>query len=138
MRLAALASPADGLAIDVLNSALWRGNEIPAVNGHGTARGIARLYAATAGHDGMPALLSGDLLAEATRPAMVGPDLVLDRDVAWCLGVQSEESYVGMGGLGGSDALCDRRRGYAYGFVTRRLLDHERSIALTDAFEACL
>jgi hypothetical protein len=43
-----------------------------------------------------------------------------------------------MGGLGGSDGFFDQRRGYAYGFVTRRLLDHDRSIALTDAFEACL
>jgi CubicO group peptidase (beta-lactamase class C family) len=138
LRLATFASPADQLDIGFLNSTLWRGSEIPAVNGHGTARGIARLYAATAGHAGVPPLLSGNLLAEATTPAMVGSDLVLDHDVAWCLGVQSEDSYVGMGGLGGSDGMLDRQRGYAYGFVTRRLLDHDRAIALTDAFEACL
>jgi hypothetical protein len=131
-------SPADQLDIGFLNSPLWRGSEIPAVNGHGTARGIARLYAVTAQHSGVPRLLSAGLLAEATTPAMVGPDLVLDHDVAWCLGVQSEESYVGMGGLGGSDGMLDRQHGYAYGFVTRRLLDHDRAIALTDAFEACL
>ena len=69
---------------------------------------------------------------------MVGPDLVLDRDVAWCLGVQSEESYVGMGGLGGSDGFLTVVGAMPMGYVTRRLLDHERSIALTNAFEACL
>ena len=69
---------------------------------------------------------------------MVGPDLVLGDDRAWCLGVQVDESYVGMGGLGGSDGMLDRSRGYAYGYVTRRLLDHDRAIALTDAFEAGL
>jgi hypothetical protein len=52
--------------------------------------------------------------------------------------VQFEESYVGMGGLGGNDGLADLSRGYAYGYVTRRLGDHERAIALTDAVEACL
>jgi CubicO group peptidase (beta-lactamase class C family) len=138
LRLASLASPEDRLTTEFLNSKLCRSNEIPAINGHGTARGVARLWSATAGHDGVPPLLSEDLLAEATRPAMVGPDLVLGDDRAWCLGVQIDESYVGMGGLGGSDGLLDRGRGYAYGYVTRRLLDHDRAIALTDAFEACL
>ena len=33
---------------DVVNSARWRAAEVPAINGHGTARGIAGLYASAA------------------------------------------------------------------------------------------
>src|SRR3984893_7957045 len=40
----------------VVNSAAWRAAEVPAINGHGTARGIAGLYAA---------LLRGELLSPA-------------------------------------------------------------------------
>lgn len=69
---------------------------------------------------------------------MVGPDLVLDRDVAWSLGVQSDDGYVGMGGLGGSDGFVHPAKGYAFGYVTRRLLDHGRAMALSDTVESCL
>lgn len=36
--------PAD----ETFNSSAWRSNEIPSVNGHGTARGVARIYGALA------------------------------------------------------------------------------------------
>jgi hypothetical protein len=58
--------------------------------------------------------------------------------VTWGLGVQFDETYVGMGGLGGSDGLADLRRGYTFGYVTRRLADHDRAVALADAVEAVL
>ena len=96
-----------------------------------------RFYAAVAGHLDQP-LLSEQLAAELLTPVATGPDALLDREVTWGLGVQFDETYVGMGGLGGSDGLADLRRGYSFGYVTSRLADHDRAVALTDAIEAVL
>ncbi len=41
-------NPSDGLRSEVINSRGWRGAEIPAANGHTTARALARLYGALA------------------------------------------------------------------------------------------
>jgi hypothetical protein len=130
-------NPAGARDLGVLNSDLWRRAEIPAVNGHGTARAIARFYAALAGRLDRP-LLSPALSAQLLTPVATGHDKVLDREVTWGLGVQFEESYVGMGGLGGADGMADVERGYSFGYVTRRLADHDRAIALSDTVEACL
>lgn len=137
LRERALTSPAGGLDLAVLNSSLWRRSEIPAVNGHGTATAVARLYAALTGQvEGLP--LSPDLRAELLRPQLTSYDLLLERDVSWGLGVQFEEAYVGMGGIGGSDGLAQTELGYAFGYVTRRLWNHDRAIALSDTVEGVL
>ena len=52
-----------------------RAAEIPAVNGHSTARAVAGFYHALATH----ALLSPGLLAEAVSPQCSGPDRVFGR-----------------------------------------------------------
>lgn len=137
LRDRAVTNPAGARDLAVLNSDLWRRAEIPAVNGHGTARAIARFYAAVAGRLDVP-LLSDGLRAELLTPVATGPDLMLEREVTWGLGVQFEGSYVGMGGLGGADGLADRTRGYSFGYVTRRLADHDRAISLSDTVESCL
>jgi CubicO group peptidase (beta-lactamase class C family) len=137
LRERALGNPSGARDLAVLGSDAWRRSEIPAVNGHGTARAVARFYAAVAGHLDRP-LLSEQLAAELLTPVATGPDALLDREVTWGLGVQFDETYVGMGGLGGSDGLTDVRRGYSFGYVTRRLADHDRAEALTDAVEAVL
>jgi CubicO group peptidase (beta-lactamase class C family) len=137
LRERAVSNPAGARDLKVLNSDLWRRPEIPAVNGHGAARAIARFYAAVAGRLDQP-LLSDAVRAQLLTPAATGPDPLLDRDVTWGLGVQFEESYVGMGGLGGNDGFADLDRGYSFGYVTRRLGDHDRSIALSEAVESCL
>jgi CubicO group peptidase (beta-lactamase class C family) len=137
LRERSVGNPAGARDLAVLNSDLWRRAEIPAVNGHGTARAIARFYAAVAGRLDPP-LLSDGLAAELLTPVATGPDAMLDREVTWGLGVQFEESYVGMGGLGGADGLADLERGYSFGYVTRRLADHDRAIALSETVESCL
>jgi CubicO group peptidase (beta-lactamase class C family) len=137
MRERAVGNPAGARDLAVLSSDVWRRCEIPAVNGHGTARAVARFYAGVTGQLDRP-LLSDRLRGELLTPVATGHDALLDREVTWGLGVQFDESYVGMGGLGGSDGLADLRRGYSYGYVTRRLDDHDRSVALTDAIEAVL
>lgn len=116
---------------------MWRRAEIPAVNGHGTARAVARFYAALTGRLDVP-LLPEDAGHELLTPVATGHDALLDREVTWGLGVQFEDSYVGMGGLGGSDGFADTRRGYSFGYVTRRLADHDRAVALSDTVAAVL
>jgi Beta-lactamase len=65
------------------NSSRWRRAEIPAVNGHGTARAVAGLFAAL--RDGR--LLSPGLLQDATHPRAADHDLVLGGQKTWGLGV---------------------------------------------------
>jgi len=133
---APLARPAEIVDPAVVNGAPWRAAEIPAVNGHGTALALARFYAGLAAGgtlDGVR-LLSPGLVAEATRPQLVARDRVLDRDVAWGLGVQIDvdEGGYGMGGVGGNLGWL-AAEGYALGYVTRRLGDFERIEAVEAA-----
>jgi hypothetical protein len=116
---------------------MWQSPEIPAVNGHGTARAIARFYAALVGW--LPErLFSPALQAEVLAPVAEGHDALLDRSVAWGMGLQFEDGYAGMGGIGGSDGEMNLEKGYAFGYVTRRLAGHDRAISLADTVESCL
>jgi CubicO group peptidase (beta-lactamase class C family) len=138
---APLARPAEIVDPTVVNGAAWRATEIPAVNGHGTALALARFYAALGAGgaiDGVR-LLSQDLVTEAIRPQLVAPDRVLGRTAAWCLGVQAdlEEGGFGMGGLGGNLGWW-AGEGYAIGYVTRRLGDHDRVDAVETVFRELL
>ncbi|WP_405102304.1 serine hydrolase domain-containing protein [Micromonospora sp. NBC_01412] len=137
----ALGNPAGGLDLAVLNSPLWRGAEVPAVNLHGTAAGLARLYAGLlAGGvlDGVR-LFGPDLVTEATRTQYDGPDLVLGRRACWTLGMQREpDGSWGMGGIGGSAAWADPERGYTFAYATARLAEHDRVEELVEALHSCL
>jgi CubicO group peptidase (beta-lactamase class C family) len=70
-------------SVGLVNTAAWRSAEVPSTNGHGTAHGLARLYAALL-EPGR--LVSPDLLAEATKPASHGPCPILGDDVTFGLG----------------------------------------------------
>jgi CubicO group peptidase (beta-lactamase class C family) len=137
---AAAANPPGLTDPAVVNGAAWRGAEVPAVNGHGTARAVAGLYAHLLGHGpGSGRLLARETVAEAVRPQGSGADLVLGRDVTWGLGVQlSPDGSYGMGGLGGATGYADPARGCAFGYVTRRMADHARADRLEQAVNACL
>ncbi|MET7469251.1 serine hydrolase domain-containing protein [Micromonospora sp. NPDC005686] len=137
----ALKNPPGGRDLAMVNSDLWRAAEIPAVNLHATAAGLARLYAgllAGGTLDGVR-LFSPELVAEATRVQYSGPDLLLDRPVDWTLGMQWEpDGSWGMGGIGGSSAWADPERGYAFAYATARLADHDRVEELAEALHSCL
>jgi CubicO group peptidase (beta-lactamase class C family) len=124
--------PAALLATDVVNGPLWRGGELPAVNCHATARGLAGFYA------GLHGLLPPAVLAEAIGPQAVGFDLLLRQDATWTLGWRREGAWFGMGGIGGSSAGSNESFGYSLAYVTRRLGDHDRGNAMYDALEAAL
>jgi CubicO group peptidase (beta-lactamase class C family) len=119
---------------DVVNGAPWRAAEIPALNGHGTARGVAGLYAALL----QGTLLSPAILREATSAQCSGPDAVFGHDNAWGLGFLVEPDGFGMGGLGGSVGWADTAGGYAFGFVTAAMGTDERGVLIENEFRSCL
>jgi len=125
----------------VLNGPLWRGTEVPAVNLHATASGLARFYAGLLGGgqlDGVR-LLAPDTVAELTGIQYEGPDLLLERPTRWTLGMQYEpDGSWGMGGIGGSCAYADPVRGYALAYATSRLAGFDRVDELVDVLHDCL
>jgi CubicO group peptidase (beta-lactamase class C family) len=130
----AVANPPGAQDGAVVNSAAWRAAEIPAVNGHGTARAVAGLYAALMRGE----LLSPALLGEAITPQCSGPDRVFGFDNSWGLGFAVDDDGYGMGGLGGSVGWASTAGGYAYAFVTGSMGGHDRSDAVENAVRSCL
>jgi CubicO group peptidase (beta-lactamase class C family) len=104
------------LGASYMNTAAFRAAELPAMNGHGTARAFATLYGRLAGaHSPVPS----ELLGRATRPASTGFDRVLLADTTFGLGFQlgiAGSSSFGHSGAGGCFAFADpeRRLGFAY------------------------
>ena len=140
---ASLDNPPGMLDVDVVNSAAYRAAEIPAVNGHGTARAIARFYAGLAAGgelDGVR-LLRSAAVEDAFRPQASGRDELLEDDAVWSLGfrVDDGESF-GLGGIGGFSGYGLRRPGVAlgYGYVTCLLAGYDRTEACEDALEEAL
>lgn len=118
----------------VVNGAAWRAAQVPAVNGHCTARGAAGLYAALL--EGK--LLSAAMLAEASTAQCSGVDAVFGAPSAWGLGFGIDEEGFGMGGTGGSYAGASTAGGYAFAFVTAAMGNHDRVDAVENAFRSCL
>jgi len=124
----------------VVNSPAWRSAEVPAVNAHATARGIARFYAgllAGGELDGVR-LLGERTVAEMVGPQASGRDELLGEDVTWGLGVMLADGGWGMGGVGGSLGWADPGGGYAAAYVTCRMGDHDRAEAIEQALTRCL
>jgi CubicO group peptidase (beta-lactamase class C family) len=126
----------------VVNSSEWRGAQVPSTNGHGSANGIAHMYAALL-EDGR--LLSSDLLAEATRPQSVGYCPVLGEEVSFGLGFKPTVSHRPFGpnprsfghfGTGGAVGFADPDAGVAFGYVMNHVIPRwqsTRNRALIDA-----
>ena len=129
-----LSNPPGALDPAVVNGAAYRAAQVPAVNGHGTARAVARFYGA---------LLRGGLLSEALReqalsPQATGVDEVIGRRLSWGLGLQVDEDGFGMGGLGGSIGLASRTGGYGMGFLPAHMSGHCRAERLERVLRECL
>jgi CubicO group peptidase (beta-lactamase class C family) len=141
LKALSLGNPAGCLDLAVLNSELWRAHQVPAVNLHATALGVARFYAGLLGGGALDGVRvwSPQIVAEAVRVQHDGVDRLLDRPVRWALGMQVEEDGSwGMGGIGGNAGYADPARGYAFGYVTRHLAGFERVDALIEALHSCL
>lgn len=138
--------------IGVVNGAAWRAAQVPSVNLHATARGVARLYrvlAAGGAADGTT-VLDPDLLSEATSAQSEGWCPVLERDVTFGLGFQPTRpdrpfgpnpGSFGHFGTGGALGFADPQAGVGFGYVmnaVRPRWQSPRNQSLVDALYACL
>jgi len=130
-----------------VNTARWREAEVPSTNGHGNARGIARVYAALAAGgevDGIR-ILSRSAIDEATTEQVNGPDIINQRNSRFGIGFQLTQPERPLGpnagafghfGAGGSLGFCDPEGGVAFGYVTNDMgprWQNPRNRALIDA-----
>lgn len=131
----ATANPPGSRDMAVVNSARWRAAEIPAINGHGTARAVAGFYAALLQGE----ILAADVLAAATRAQCSGVDEVLGAEASWGLGFGVDELGFGMGGLGGSMGWACTTDRYAFAFITGTMSsDHGPAEIVENAARGCL
>lgn len=128
-----------------MNSAAFRAAELPALNGHGTARDVARLLGQ------VPQLLSAQTLQLATQTHSQGPDAVLKSSTRFGLGYMlfDEESPIGWpgcfghAGAGGSVAFCDPERNVGFAFVMNQMQEGvvtggTSATACVEALRSCL
>jgi CubicO group peptidase (beta-lactamase class C family) len=132
--LRVLSNPPGALDQKVVNSVAYRAAQVPAINGHGTARAVARFYGV---------LLRGGLLSEGLReralsPQVSGVDVVIGRHLSWGLGLQVDDDGFGMGGLGGAAGLASRTGGYGMCFLPAHMSDHGRADRLERVLRECL
>ncbi len=119
---------------DVMKTRGWRGAEIPASNGHGNARSIARITAALACGgklDGVR-LLSASTIEKALEEQYYGKDKVLGAPQRYGLGfgLPSKTDSIPFphprtlywGGFGGSQAIIDVDAKMSIGFAMNNLI----------------
>ncbi len=120
-------------SVGVVNTNRWRNAEVPSTNGHGTARGIALLYAALTVS---PGLLSATLLAEATTAQSTGFCPVLGEEVTFGLGFTPttprrpfgpNPGSFGHFGTGGAVGFADPQAGVAVGYVMNDVIPRWQS-----------
>ena len=129
-------------SLGVVNTPAWRSAQVPSTNGHGTARGIATVYAGLL----VPGLLvSPDLLAEAIRVQSEGYCPVLGEETAFGLGFKPTSPRRPFGpnagsfghfGTGGAVGFADPDAGVAFGYAMNHVIPRwqsSRNRALIDA-----
>jgi CubicO group peptidase (beta-lactamase class C family) len=148
MTMNAYLNPPDFSGAGAVNTAAWRGAQLPSANAHATAAGIARIYAALAAGgaiDGVRVVDAGSLAA-AVQEQVYGDDLVLRRPSRFGLGFQlthperrfgSGERCFGHFGAGGSVGFCDPDAGLAFGYVTNQMGPRWRNPRNTALMDAC-
>jgi CubicO group peptidase (beta-lactamase class C family) len=155
--LAVLTNPVVGP--DEANAEFWRAAEIPAANGHGTARGVAALYGAFAfgGVAGGQRLLGAAQTERAREGQGASVDLVIgdaglggrESELALGLWLSGADGHygpnpraVGHDGFGGSFGLADPEAGVAIGHTMNLMgnviADDPRKMELIEALYSCL
>jgi CubicO group peptidase (beta-lactamase class C family) len=147
MEMLSYVNPPGYSSMGVVNSEEWRSAEVPSTNGHGSARGVARLYAALL-EPGR--LLSPELLTEAGSAQSVGYCPILHDDVTFGLGFTPTTPRRPLGpnprsfghfGTGGALGFADPDSGVAFGYVMNDVIPRwqsTRNRALIDAVFASL
>jgi CubicO group peptidase (beta-lactamase class C family) len=138
--------------LGTVNTRAWRAAQIPSANGHATARGVARIYAALASPGAQHAVtvLESRTVAQAITEASSGLDFVLGRPSRFGLGFQLTQPERPIGpnprsfghfGAGGSLGFADPDAGLAFAYVMNRSgprWQNPRNRALIDAVYASL
>ena len=124
--------------------------EMPSSNGVGTARALARFYAALIGEVDGIRLLRPDTLEAATRVASQGPDCVILMETCFGLGYslppmltrEASPAAFGHPGAGGSLAFADPAKGISFAYVMNRMrfdpTGDPRAASLVSALYQCL
>ena len=114
------------------NTSAWRRAEIPAANGHGNARSVARVLSALACGgtiDGVR-LLGAETIARAIEPQAYDRDLVLGFPIQWGLGFMLASNELplspnprafGHGGWGGSLGFVDLDARVSWAYVMNKM-----------------
>jgi CubicO group peptidase (beta-lactamase class C family) len=133
MELLSYLNPPGFSSMGVVNTAAWRAAEVPSTNGHGSARGVARLYAALL-EPGR--LLSPEILAEATSAQSEGYCPILHDEVTFGLGFTPTTPRRSFGpnpgsfghfGTGGAVGFADPAGGVAFGYVMNHVIPRWQS-----------
>lgn len=119
------------------NTREWRSAEIPAANGHATARAVSRFYAALACGGALEGveILPKDILKYCWTEQSAGSDSVLGIDTrfsyGWMLSQNRANAAFGPGarsfghpGAGGSVGMADPDKRIAIGYVLNRMGAH--------------
>lgn len=139
------------LTAELPNNSAWIAAELPAVNGHATASGLAKLYAALAGGGrfGSIQLMSREGVERMRTPLSTRPDLMLGART-WAAGVvlNTEGNYgpspraFGHSGWGGSFGCADLECGLGIGYVHNQMgpdvTGDPRGVSLCRAIYECL
>lgn len=115
-----------------INDRRWRSAELPSTNAHGTARGVARIYAALAAGGALDGVhvLGRDTLAAARVEHSCGFDRITQRPSRFALGFQLTQPERPLGpnpgafghfGAGGSLGFCDPEAGVAFAYVMNEM-----------------
>ncbi len=116
-----------------MNTREWRAAEIPAANGHGNARALARVYGALARGgelDGVR-VLSRAAIAAAAVEQSYGPDAILLMPSRFGLGFMLDDpelrltpnaTLFGHAGLGGSLGFADPEAKIGFGYTMNKMI----------------
>lgn len=139
------ALPAD----ETYNSPAWRGCEIPSVNGHGTARGVARIYGALAEGGDLDCVHLVDMkaLAPFREEQLPSPLPAVPQRLRMAVGFMLNtppargigphlESF-GHSGAGGSQGFCDPIENIGFAYCTNLMQNGpETGIRATSLIDA--
>ncbi|WP_406123673.1 beta-lactamase family protein [Streptomyces canus] len=126
------------------NSPQVQAAELPASNGVGTARSLARMYAAVIGEVDGVRLLTPETVASATREQASGKDQVMVVPSRFSTGYMlptgdnpmTGPNAFGHTGRGGSLGFADPEHGIAFGYAMNNIIggpDDVRAMSLVDA-----
>ncbi|MFD7897093.1 serine hydrolase domain-containing protein [Streptomyces sp. NPDC059743] len=126
------------------NSPEVQAAELPASNGIGTARGLARMYAALIGEVDGVRLLTPETLASATKEQAGGTDQVMLIPSRFSSGYMlptgtnpmTGPTSFGHAGRGGSLAFADPEHGIAFGYVMNHIIEGPDDVRASSLVEA--